>query len=1201
MKTRRFSGKALALCLAVTILIGSVAVGLGMTLAATPEDKKFKQPNNYIIVETGGTVTQNGRGVVNWRTSDNAVLTVTPPVSGTNATVTGVKVGIGSVSGATRQAVVSTPYQVINSNNPSGYVFQKGLEAYVAVNATSYTLDYSVYFTPATDTAQTPTTYTPKNDAASKQKITWETATPKLAAIAPGGAVTVLKDSGKDQKGVALFIGTFVDRWGVPQTLYFQLGIGLHPSNAKLNALIDAIERGETVLKLDPNPYKEDGLAVLQQKVNDAKALLNAEPTDTQADAAVKAIDDAIQALKFKTGLGDGIIVVGTKKYRRTGTPKVYEVLDDNTGNSKVPPEYIYDPNDSLGQEPPTLSGDEVPAYADGFIYYVEEDPAGSNIFIPIDQNGNKDPSRAIWGGPDRKPSGNDNRPAAKSGTTWYAEDPAGSNIWKPVNPPPNADTLKPVEPTPNGWLGGGNDGKPGGNDDLYPITVKHGQTVAGPFNDGTDEYYIGQGPNNRFETPGDGTGKPVGHVPKAGSDDQKLYDTGSGFSTTKPVTLGGMPNPGTGRTYTDSTGATWLEIATISGYSLALRTTNWQTAVKFNSNSACTSVSSHTHTNCNNYNSSTCTARTTIESFPIPTDMTPYVVAHNAKDKLGTYWWNGSDGQNGFSSPVVGGSYNKAFLLSTQEASKYCCKSYWSTSATTGEGNYTWHTAGSRPLLNWEALGDETSTPWWLRSLGGDPYWACSVGGSGEVDDGAYVWGVRALRPALWVNSGIFDAPVPLTTPTTIGTGRTYTDNTGGKWLEIATNGGYSLALRTTNWQTHMRFNNICGAIHTHTAECSDYNSPNCTARAAIESFTIPTSMVSSVVPHNATSTLGAVGWNGGDGQNGFSAPVIGGTNSKPFLLSYQEAAKYCSKYYTALDTNGIGTSFVHPANSRPLKNWEALDDGAIGDASGLGWWWLRSPGRYSYTASSVSHGGTVYDVQNVWQPTLALRPALWVSSSLFNAPTPGMGNEGTGRKIDGGDGSQWMEIATNGSYSLFVRVNRIPRAQMQSPGGTSGDVSTFGSNNTYVGSTAQGNLKYWWNNYAGIKLKNAAVNHNALSNIGTWGVLTAANSFSAPIADGNNTNEPFLLSFQEAANYCSYRWYSSSASAYQDSSGQAYANWQGLGTEGTAAHWWLRSPNSGSYVSTVSDAGYVGNYANNPANTLALRPALWLPSTIT
>ena len=197
-------------------------------------------------------------------------------------------------------------------------------------------------------------------------------------------------------------------------------------------------------------------------------------------------------------------------------------------------------------------------------------------------------------------------------------------------------------------------------------------------------------------------------------------------------------------------------------------------------------------------------------------------------------------------------------------------------------------------------------------------------------------------------------------------------------------------------------------------------------------------------------------------------------------------------------------------------------------------------------------------------------------------------------GRKIDGGDGSQWMEIATHGGYSLFVRVNRLPAPFSPS------QFDASGSNN-YIGSTAKDQVDSWWNSLGNCKVKQQAAKHNAWSSLGFchWDGADQI-GFSAPIADGNNTSGAFLLSYQEAAKYCSRYWYEASG-ALHDSSGQAYRNWQSLGSEGTVETWWLRSPHSnGSYVSTVSISGDMSTRPVADPLPLALRPAVWLPTSI-
>lgn len=104
-------------------------------------------------------------------------------------------------------------------------------------------------------------------------------------------------------------------------------------------------------------------------------------------------------------------------------------------------------------------------------------------------------------------------------------------------------------------------------------------------------------------------------------------------------------------------------------------------------------------------------------------------------------------------------------------------------------------------------------------------------------------------------------------------------------------------------------------------------------------------------------------------------SNPAYEGTEGGPdtwdrvFLLSRGEAATYFS---------GSADRMVKPT-------LYALAMGAgTADENGCCWWWLRTPGAYSYDAGTVyAIGGIDHTGANVKNATIAVRPAIWVELS--------------------------------------------------------------------------------------------------------------------------------------------------------------------------------------------------------------------------
>ena len=526
---KKINKRWLAIVVALTLAVSSVAVGLSLTYAASPVQERFKQPNAYTnVVEKGRSETRSAGSVSAVRGSDTAIADVTF-ISGTSYTVSGKKAGTMGAAVATKSITLNPAWQVTDSSLISGYdlannggINKKSGDANFNVN--DFVTTYTTAWNATVDGAVGNSNYV--TNAAAKSQIVWTSRNTDIATVTATGTVSVVG------KGAALLLGEFTDRWGVPHTMAMLVGVDTVVGKSLLSDLLDAIKKGQTVLGLDPNPYEAAGLGALQAAVNAANTVLNsADPNDTQINGAIAAINSAIDGLEpANTGGGDGQITVpdgsgGEKTIRPAPGPEnVWEVLTPE-GNSKVPPEFIYDPDGSLKGAPPALNGDEVPAYKDGYVYYAEETPAGSNIFVPIDENGDRDYDNAKWGGANKKPGGDDDRPAMKSGSTWYAEDPMGTNLWKPVKTAAGSGqgTLLATD-----WIGGGANGKPSGTDNLYPVIYHDGYYYAGPFAKGDDQYYVGMGNNGRFDTSGyNSTGRPQGD--NVHPSDEKLYWNGTG------------------------------------------------------------------------------------------------------------------------------------------------------------------------------------------------------------------------------------------------------------------------------------------------------------------------------------------------------------------------------------------------------------------------------------------------------------------------------------------------------------------------------------------------------------------------------------------------------------------------------------------------------------------------------------------------
>jgi hypothetical protein len=113
--------------------------------------------------------------------------------------------------------------------------------------------------------------------------------------------------------------------------------------------------------------------------------------------------------------------------YRPVGKPRhVFEKVNAD-GNSKNPPEYVYNPDDAPGN-----GSDREVIRDDNGVFWVEDDPPG-NVWIPINDNGSLNKNNAVWGGGDGKPGGGgDDNPVSKfTDGNWWLN--MGQNVWKKI------------------------------------------------------------------------------------------------------------------------------------------------------------------------------------------------------------------------------------------------------------------------------------------------------------------------------------------------------------------------------------------------------------------------------------------------------------------------------------------------------------------------------------------------------------------------------------------------------------------------------------------------------------------------------------------------------------------------------------------------------------------------------------------------
>ena len=224
---------------------------------------------------------------------------------------------------------------------------------------------------------------------------------------------------------------------------------------------------------------------------------------------------------------------------------------------------------------------------------------------------------------------------------------------------------------------------------------------------------------------------------------------------------------------------------------------------------------------------------------------------------------------------------------------------------------------------------------------------------------------------------------------------------------------------------------------------------------------------------------------------------------------------------------------------------------------------------------------------------------PPIYADASAYGIPTP------VGNRIltayAAGDSSDWIEIAQYGNHSLILRKDAL-------------QASGFGSTSQYSKSTARNIVNNWFNYTlsSGARLRDFSAKNNAMTQLGYWTVTSSG--FSLPTGYARTGDDvAFLLSFAEAAYFCSTQ-YASSSTNYTRSSYIADSNFTKL-THITGGqplnHWWLRTPGGLSdRVCTVGLGGFNiwGSVPMNGAvnqyqissNVIKIRPALWADSGI-
>ena len=582
--------RLLALALASVMVISALAIGIGSTLAAkNPVVVTFSQPNEYPTLEINESFSVPGTGIFRVASGDSAIATAENIDS--YLVVTGKSAGITGISSSSRTGYLrSYLFQITDNRNIVKYTIANGAEVFFS--EIGKTIDSPVTVetglnTPAANAAAFDDISWSVPDA--QQDIAEVDNDGIITALAKGAAIIqgVFTDKWGVRQTLSILVGVqislgdedldsllealkkgkeILDDAVENEAKYIDSGIdelekaveageiALNDPNGdrkqaaddiwdairdlqrrlRRNKLEDAIARGEDVLAdadADPGKYnnQDDLLQALEDAIEEGKDVLaNPDATDDQCDAAADKILDIIQELA-KGGGGDIIIGPDGKKYRSLSRPPhLFEELDDE-GKSHYPPIYIYNEDDNPG------NGNNRDAHGPKGGYFYVEDPKGSNIYKPVDGDGNLSDEDAIWGGPDKEFGTDDDLPAVKNDETgkWYAY--FGQNVYWEIDSNSSSANYGQLIGTP---FGAGEDGTPGDGNELRPIfpppyqqedgtwalkPYGDGKFYAGPFGAPTGPYgvyFIGDrawndNGNGELSTSGNGTGGHLGVFPE--------------------------------------------------------------------------------------------------------------------------------------------------------------------------------------------------------------------------------------------------------------------------------------------------------------------------------------------------------------------------------------------------------------------------------------------------------------------------------------------------------------------------------------------------------------------------------------------------------------------------------------------------------------------------------------------------------------
>ena len=504
---KRWPAKFIAVLLIAALAATAILAQLGGTLAA---------PADVVVTLQCETGIPQSSHVEKGIPTDLTVFYLTEARSSdtsiATATYTPGQTGSARITGITA-GVVHLIY-----GNIEGRVGALMVQITDSDNISGYTLKEggNMYFTVPATASQRVTKSSPVVSTIGLfNRITWSSLNTSVATVASNGAITSIG------KGATVIIGKFTDKWGTPRDLHILVGVGVYLDNSSgLGRLLDLIAEGERILAerddTGQSPYTQASINTLQNAVNQGKNVVNSEnPTDQQVNTAITNLENAINNMSDR--LGPNVIPGPDGNYYKPvpGQNNIYEEVNRDGSSKYNPPRYVWGGPD---RNPGT--NDDRPAYPEGGNYYVE-DPTGSNIWKLVTGAGILQNDPAVWGGPNGRVGGGDDATVRPFGGGYWVD--MGQNIWRRVDSP---YVLGPL-------TGGGLSRNPSLTPYIRPVLFneKDGRYYIGPLGpDGTgNQYYYGDN-----KTSGNGLVDST-HLQLQGDDVKYYRDANGNMVTTDP------------------------------------------------------------------------------------------------------------------------------------------------------------------------------------------------------------------------------------------------------------------------------------------------------------------------------------------------------------------------------------------------------------------------------------------------------------------------------------------------------------------------------------------------------------------------------------------------------------------------------------------------------------------------------------------